>query len=311
MNKVIRTARISDHPVILPIHVNPNMAELPETTPPEEETANGFSPLSTQVEVVSDDAIFRASSESGTFGDTAENQMAEPGFSQEEVDAIVAEKLKAAEARFQQEKKQAHQTGRDAGYAKGIEEGYKKGCAEGQTQSQDEIVRFQKMLTALSENWATVFKTADINITQIALSVARNIVGAYIDTHSNLILDAVRECLKHLQDKSHITIRVHPDDLELVRSHRSRWRDIYEQIDMLSVEADPYISRGGCLIETPSGDIDAQIESRLEKLQLALIETIRNAIPETPPDITLSDTDLAINTPNKPNVQPPAQSETP
>lgn len=291
MSKVIRTARISEHPVVLPIHANPGLVDLPEEGSEEAEATTGFTPLGEQVEVVDEDDSPPEEEQDMLVG-AEDVPPIEPGFSQEEVDAIVAEKLKAAETRFQQEKKQAHQAGIAEGHAKGLEEGYQNGLGAGQTESHQEIVRFQKMLTLLAENWANVFKIADINITQIAMAVARNLVGAEIDVHSNLVIDAVRDCLKHLPDKSRITIRVHPDDLELVRTHRSVWRETYEQIGTLSVEADPFISHGGCLIETPSGDIDAQIESRLEKLKTVLIEAIRSAESEIAPEIHVSETDL-------------------
>jgi hypothetical protein len=40
------------------------------------------------------------------------------------------------------------------------------------------------------------------------------------------------------------------------------------------VTSDPCISRGGCLLETPYGDVDATLETRLEKIYQA-VEGVR------------------------------------
>ena len=46
-------------------------------------------------------------------------------------------------------------------------------------------------------------------------------------------------------------------------------------LEQLLIEGDEAISRGGCIVETPKGDVDGQIEERLEMLRSALAEAIR------------------------------------
>ena len=174
-----------------------------------------------------------------------------------------------------------------------MEEGQARGLEEGQAQSHDEIVRFQSMLSALAGRWGDVFKTADQDLVELAMAIAHNLVGGLVDKYEDLVLGAVRDCMTHLQDRSRVVIRVHPDDLGIVREHREEWQQAFERIESLVVEADETIGRGGCLVETPSGDIDAQIESRLAKLQGALMEAVQNAPAEQPPVYDKTDVDSA------------------
>jgi flagellar assembly protein FliH len=292
MNKVIRTARISSEPVILPIHIDRGLVELAFEATTEAfteaefesaqvqdvEASAGFTPLGEQAELVDVEDVTPA----------AEAQ--EPQLSMEEVEALVQERLGEAEARFLQEKEQekeaAHQAGFEAGQAQGYAEGHAAGLAEGQAQSQDEIVRFQSMLNHIADRWDHVFKSADLDVTQLAFAVAKNIVGSVVDAHDDLVLQSVRDCLKYVQDTTQLTIYVHPEDLALVRGNRSHWQEAYERIESLNIEADESIEKGGCLIETPSGDIDAQISSRLEKLQVAILERLQGAPQEVAPDVS-------------------------
>ena len=47
-----------------------------------------------------------------------------------------------------------------------------------------------------------------------------------------------------------------------------------ESIDHLLIESEPSVTKGGCIVETPIGDVDAQIEERLERVRSALIEDL-------------------------------------
>ena len=76
-------------------------------------------------------------------------------------------------------------------------------------------------------------------------------------------------------------IRVNPDDLEAVRRHRNDWLESLESIDHLLIESDPTVTRGGCVVETPIGDVDAQIEERLDRVRNALLEDLRKDTGET------------------------------
>ena len=285
MNRVIRTARISDHTVVLPVQVDPGMMELPEIG--DGEASEGFTPLGEHAEVILDDDVVN------------------PEEPEIDVEAIVEERLQEADARFQQEKEEAVQAsfeaglvqgteaglvqGTEEGRAQGDQEGYTRGLAEGQAQSHDEIVRFQSMLEALGQRWSDLFKTADRDMTELAMAIARNVVGGLVEGHKEVVLDAVQDCLGHVQDRARVVIRVHPDDLELVRNHREEWQREFEQIESLLIEADDTIGQGGCLVETPSGDIDAQIESRLDKLKIALMEAVQNAPAEHAPILDLEE----------------------
>jgi len=285
MNRVIRTARISSKPVVLPIHVDRDMVELPFES--EEETISDEDFEAAQKQDVEESVEFRPLG--GQLEVVEEDEAEASKLSMEEVEALIDARLKQAEAQFLQEKEQAidsaHQAGMEAGQAQGYAEGHQVGLAEGQAQSQDEIARFQAMLGYLADRWDRVFKSADMDVTQLAFAVAQNIVGAVSDVREDLVLQSVRDCLAHVQDTKQLTICVNPDDLKIVRANRTHWQESYERIESMLIEADASIERGGCLIETPSGDIDGQISSRLEKLRGVLLECLQGAPQETAPSV--------------------------
>lgn len=190
-----------------------------------------------------------------------------------EIEQIVEARLKEFEERFQQEKEDAYH----AGFEDGTNEGMKQGLAR----SEEEIARFQEMVDTLSAQWKDTLKTYDAAVADLAIRAARKIVDAEVARDPDVVLQAVHDCLAYVEDKTKVIIRVNPDDLEAVRRHRNDWLESLESIDHLLIEAEPSVTRGGCVVETPIGDVDAQIEERLERLRTALLEEI-NRDDDTP-----------------------------
>lgn len=286
MNRVIRTARIAAQPVILPIHVDRGVVDLSFVSDEDAFSEEDFE--AAQAQDVDESTEFTA------LGDQAEVVEEEPKLSMEEVEALIAERVQEVETRLLQEKEQekeavqeaAQQAGLEAGQAQGYADGHAAGLAEGQVQSQDEIVRFQALIGQVAEKWDPIFKSADLGVAQLAFAIARKIVGSVVDAQDDLVLTAVRDCLAHVQDVTKLTICVNPEDLNIVRANRTVWQEAYERIESMTIEADDAVERGGCVIETPSGDIDGQISSRLEKLQTAILERLQGMPQETVPDVS-------------------------
>lgn len=198
---------------------------------------------------------------------TEEPETADPlPASASEIESIVEERLKEFEERFQQEKEDA--------YHAGFEDGTNEGMKQGLTQSEEEIERFQSTVDTLTGQWKDTLKTYDTAVTDLAIRVAQKIISVEIEKDHDAVLQAVHDCLAYVEDKTKVTIRVNPDDLEAVRRHRNDWLESLESIDHLLIESEPSVSRGGCIVETPIGDVDAQIEERLERLRSVLLEEI-------------------------------------
>ena len=100
---------------------------------------------------------------------------------------------------------------------------------------------------------------------QLALVLAEKIVGAAVAADPELVVEAVRGALRGLVERERVTVLVNPDDLELVREAMGGVISALGGIEHCEVQAERRVARGGAVVRTPEGDVDARIESKLER----------------------------------------------
>ncbi|MBT9567100.1 MAG: flagellar assembly protein FliH [Thiobacillus sp.] len=138
-------------------------------------------------------------------------------------------------------------------------EGYAAGQAAGREEGEQACKRMQQLAEGFSSALDNLdFRLADM-VLELALDVARQVVSVELDTHPERILDVVHMALKQMAESSReARLLLNPEDAALVRPHLDQVLDK----NRLRIVEDARIVRGGCLIETPHGDLDATLGAR-------------------------------------------------
>ncbi|URI06005.1 flagellar assembly protein FliH [Aquincola tertiaricarbonis] len=150
---------------------------------------------------------------------------------------------------------EARQGGYQDGYRDGLValEGFKQSFAQ-QTMAQvGQLVNaFQAQLDALEQQLAAT-------VAATATQLARQVVRAEVSTRPELVARVAEEAVNAvLLSARHIRVFVNPDDLSIVASGAA------EALEARGARLMPssQVLRGGCLIESDVGRIDARIDSR-------------------------------------------------
>jgi len=158
-----------------------------------------------------------------------------------------------------QENAAALKAARQAGY----QDGYRDGLAALEGFKQGYAVQVTAQVAALMSSMNTQFDDLAQDMARaIAVSatqLARQVVRSELTANPQSVLTVAQEALDTLlQSARHITLRVHPDDHALV-SHGAA-----ETVRSLGVRllSDAAVLRGGCLVESDVGVIDAGINVR-------------------------------------------------
>lgn len=114
--------------------------------------------------------------------------------------------------------------------------------------------------------------SAQREIITLALDIARRVVARELQVSADVVLSIAAEALGHLPAGTESArILVNPADLALVRSERDLLLSMSGGLSSLETQPDPTIARGGCVVQSPAGDVDGRLVTRFEQLEQALL----------------------------------------
>lgn len=101
---------------------------------------------------------------------------------------------------------------------------------------------------------------------RLAIAIAGRLVMRELETDAPVALAAAREALQGISSADVVRIRLNPNDRErLADALRSELGG-----DGVEITADGSVGRGGCVVDTRFGTIDATIDTRWAKMVAAL-----------------------------------------
>lgn len=153
-----------------------------------------------------------------------------------------------------------------AAYEQGRRDG-EQALGEQLLRQRNEMVELQNgVVTSLKQMLPQMAREMESALVRLALESAKKIVsGVKIDV--KVVEAVVREALGQVQDMAEVSIRLHPDDLALLHKHKSPLLEGLPETGPLRFVASGEVTRGGCIVQTRFGVVDAQQETKLEQLR--------------------------------------------
>lgn len=170
---------------------------------------------------------------------------------------------------------------RQQGYAEGYQEGRSQADEEGAKIIQDAMDSLNRMAGALRE----AVKQNEEKILHLAIGIAEKVLMDEIVLRPDTVLKTLEEAISKVSDLEEVTIRVNPEDLPLVQEREEAFRDRLKNVRKVEFQSSPKIQRGGVLIDTSSGSVDAQIKTQLSVIMEAF-DAVRREYAEEPLDMT-------------------------
>jgi flagellar biosynthesis/type III secretory pathway protein FliH len=130
-----------------------------------------------------------------------------------------------------------------------------------------------RQLFDLASLKAELSKRTERDATQAALLVAGQLLGSALSGEPDKIVLLLKPHLARMRRAQRIALRLHPDDATWLQEHPQALTELREQYTLassLELRSDPDITRGGCVVESNIGELDARVETRLSLLAAAL-----------------------------------------
>lgn len=146
-------------------------------------------------------------------------------------------------------------------YELGFAAGEKAGFELGRQKAEVLFGSMGKILDELASFKESLFKPCEKEMVDLCFEIAKKVAHREVEASPEVILDCVRSALKHAVAGGEITIRVNPKDLEVLLQHKGELSRFGGMVKGIVVEGDESIGKGGCVIFTNYGEIDATLES--------------------------------------------------
>ena len=188
--------------------------------------------------------------------------------------------LAQATVEAQEIRRRAHAEGLAAGQRDGLTSAHEiieKRAVEIATQQTQEKLRtalpaFEALASSLAierDRWITHWEAAAV---ELCAAIAEKILRHELSRRPELAVAIIQEALQLAAGQPHVKLRLHPEDLALLQDVGHEALSRLAAVGEGELVPDETISRGGCLIETRHGIIDATLATQLERISLELLE---------------------------------------
>ncbi len=155
--------------------------------------------------------------------------------------------------------------------------GYERGRLDGERALSEQLLRQRNellelhrgVLESLRRAVPQVIQQTETALAALALEAARKFVSG-LPVSPEMVEACVREAVAQAEEATEFHVFLHPDDLTLLRQQGSPLLTPSPEGGQMHFQPSPEVTRGGCLVQTRFGTIDARRETKLEQIEKAL-----------------------------------------
>jgi flagellar assembly protein FliH len=127
----------------------------------------------------------------------------------------------------------------------------------------------QKAITDFRRERSEYYQRVEVEVVQLALAIAHRILHREAAADPLLLAGIVRVALDKLENKTEVSLRVHPDIA-------AQWRNFFaanaEPHHSPEVVEDASLESGRCVLQTPLGSTELGLEVQLKEVEQGLMD---------------------------------------
>jgi flagellar assembly protein FliH len=194
--------------------------------------------------------------------------------------------LAAAQDEAELLKKTAQIEGLAAGKKEGLIQGKAEGEKVGRADAFDSekkklaelLTALQAMLVTLDQERESLTNRAEAEVLPLSLAIANKVTKRMGLLDPRVVEANARESVRLVLSRHDLRIHANPAQRDLMHQIATRLQQQWPQLTHIEVIEDIGITPGGCRISTAGGEIDADLQSQLDRIA-------RELIPEPEPQV--------------------------
>jgi type III secretion protein L len=164
---------------------------------------------------------------------------------------------------------QAIVDGAQAAYDAECARGYAEGLAEAK------MTQTEKMIETVGRT-IDYFAQVEADMVALVMGAVRKIIHDYDDADRVLIV--VRNALAVVRNQKQMTLRLHPQQVEVVRARINDLLAAYPGVGYLDIVGDARLGLQACILESEIGLVEASIEGHVAALETAFQKVLGSRV---------------------------------
>jgi len=156
----------------------------------------------------------------------------------------------------------------DSGYKDGLEKGFESGKGEVERL----IEKIHQVLNTAIEKRNAIIEESETQLVDLVLLISKKVIKVISENQKNVVINNVIQALRKLKTRGEVVVRVNLDDVKLTTEHIKDFMKMVDNVRSITVLEDSTVDKGGAIIETDFGEIDARISSQLNEIKDKILD---------------------------------------
>ncbi len=182
--------------------------------------------------------------------------------------ADIVKKARAEAKKLIEETKLYSQSAFAQAETDGFNKGRESGFEEGKKEMSNLILQAKDVLNQAIKERELLIRSIEPEMAKLSVRIAEKIMRYQIDIDQGAVVNMISSALETLKQREEIVIKVNQEDYYYAKEKKSVFASMVEGLKKLDVVVDSGVDRGGCIIETDLGNIDARISTQIHTLEL-------------------------------------------
>ena len=154
----------------------------------------------------------------------------------------------------------------------GFEAGYSEGIERAEAAVVERLAMAEQLVAQVREAREEALAACERDLVELAFQIAEKVIRQRVAADPDATVGVLEHALRKAFVRDGLTVLCNPADLERLSGASERLQTRVGSLTGLSLIGDRRISQGGVVVRTDAGDIDATIESQLERLRDLLFD---------------------------------------
>ena len=194
-----------------------------------------------------------------------------------EAGRIISDARATADRESLRIREEARQVGHREGYNAGLELGRVQGHDEVVAQTSQQLreltARWSQTLELFHQNMPLHMADAKTDLVRLALAVAERITHVEALRNRQVVQATVEEALRTLGSARVVALHANPQEMDLLETYLPDLLTKLRSIESVELTADETVAPGGCELRFGAGQIDARLETQLQRIADELLAT--------------------------------------